>query len=170
MKHKLLAFSDALIQDDYILFGAIVLIFFLLIVTALLLRKKVALSIFIVIFSFLFLIVAPFVGYPTLHNYLYKHELTLTSQNKLQFTKAVVVFGKLKNTSKRDFLACKITAIVNKNTSNQYKNFIYTFKPIMKMSIIEEDIVIDNEIDFKIIVEPFTYSKDYNIILEADCR
>ena len=170
MKHKLLAFSDSLIKDDYIFFGAIVFIFFLLILTALLLRKKVGLSIFLVIFSFVFLIVSPFVGYPTLHNYLYKNELTLVSQNKLQFTKAVVVLGTLKNTSKRNFQACKITAIVNKHTSNKYKNYIYTFKPIMKMSIIEEDIVIDNEIDFKIIVEPFTYSKDYNITLEADCR
>ena len=128
------------------------------------------LAIFIVIFAFVFLLVAPFIGYSQMHKYLFKNELTLTSQKKLQYTKAVVVFGKLKNVSKLDFDACLITAVVNKSTSNKYKNYIYKFKPIMKMSIIEEDIVIGNEIDFKIIVEPFTYSKDYNISLEADCR
>ena len=170
MKHKLLAFSNSLIKDDYILFGAIVFIFFLLILSALLFRKKEGLSIFLVLFSFFFLVLSPFISYPILHNYLYENELTLVSQKKLQFTKAVVVLGKLKNISKRDFQSCQITANVNKHTSNKYKNYIYTFKPIMKMSIIEEDIVIDNEIDFKIIVEPFTYSKDYNITLGADCR
>ena len=170
MRQTLLGFSDSLIKYDYILFGSIVFLFFLLIIIALLFREKIRLSISIVTFAFIFLIVSPFVGYTQMHNYLFKNELTLTSQNKLQFTKAVVVFGKLKNLSKIDFQRCKITAIINKNTSNKYKNYIYTFKPIMKMSIIEEDIAIGNEIDFKIIVEPFTYEKDYNVVLKADCR
>lgn len=170
MREKLLAFADSLIKYDYMLFGSIVLIFFLLIVIALILRNNIRLSISIVVFAFIFLLVSPFVGYTQMHKYLFKNELTLSSQKKLQFTNAVVVFGKLKNTSKLDFKSCLITAFVNKRTSNKYKNYIYTFKPIMKMSILEEDIVIGNEIDFKIIVEPFTYSRDYNISLEADCR
>lgn len=170
MREKLLAFTDSLIKYDYILFGSIVLTFFLLIVIALILRKKIGLSIFIVIFAFIFLLVAPFVGYNLIHKHLFKNELTLSSQKKLQFTNAVVVFGKLKNTSKLDFESCLITAFVNKQTSNKLKNYILTFKPIMKMSIVEEDITIGNEIDFKIIVEPFTYSRDYNISLKADCR
>jgi len=170
MKHKILAFMDSLIKYDYILFGSIFLIFFIFIILALVLRKKAGLSIFLVIFSFIFLMVAPIVGYAKMHTYLFKNELTLTSEKKLQYTKAIVVFGKLKNTSQRDFSVCKVTAIVNKSSKNEYKNYIYTFKPIMKMSIIEEDIVMGNEIDFKIIVEPFTYKYDYNITLEADCR
>ena len=170
MKQKLLTFMDSLIQYDYILFGSIVFLFFLLIVIALVLRKKSGLSVSIVVIAFIFLIVSPFVGYTQLHNHLFKHQLTLSSQNKLQFTNAVVVFGKLKNLSSRDFESCEITAHVNRHTSNKLKNYIYTFKPIMKISIIEEDVVIDNEIDFKMIIEPFTYSKDYNITLKADCR
>jgi len=170
MKYKLANFIDSLIKYDYILFGSILLIFFILVVLALVLRKKATLSIFLVVFSFMFLLVSPIVGYAKLHSYLFKNILTLTSEKKLQFTKAVVVFGTLKNISQRDFKACQITAIVTRASKNKYKNYIYGFKPVMKMSIIEEDIVIENEIDFKIIVEPFTFKKDYNITLEADCR
>lgn len=170
MKHKLAAFIDSLIKYDYILFGTILFIFFTLVVLALVLRKKAGLSIFLVIFSFIFLLVSPIVGYAKLHSYLFKNTLTLTSQKKLQFTKAAVVFGTLQNDSKRNFTACQITAIATKASKNKFKNYIYQFKPFMKMSIIEEDIAKSEKIDFKIIIDPFTYKKDYNITLKADCR
>jgi hypothetical protein len=38
------------------------------------------------------------------------------------------------------------------------------------MSIIEEYIAVSETREFKIIVEPFTYSRDYNISLGADCK
>lgn len=170
MKQKIMAFIDSLIKYDYILFGSILAIFFVLILISLLYRKKIGVAVSIIIFAFVFLIVAPIVGYVQMHKYLFKHELTLTSQKKLQYTKAVVVFGKLKNTSNMDFQSCKITAGVNKITPSEFKNYIYSFKPIMKMSIVEEDIVIGNEIEFKMIIEPFTYPNDYDISLKAKCR
>jgi len=170
MKNKITSLLDGLITYDYILFGAILLIFILLIVFSLLLRRKKTLSLFLAIFSFIFLILSPFIGYSMMHNELFKNQTTLVSQKKLEFTKAIVVYGKLKNISARDFKSCLITAIVYKSSSNKLKNYLYGFKPLKKMSIIEEDIVMENEIDFKIIVSPFTYSKDYNITLEASCR
>jgi len=170
MKHKFIVFMDSLISYDYILFGSIFLIFFILVVLALVLRKKIGLSIFLILLAFVFLLVAPIAGYTKMHNTIFKKELTLVSQKKLQFTQAAVVFGTLKNVSKKDFQSCLITAIVTKKSTNKYKNYIYGFKPIKKMSIIEEDIIMGNEIEFKIIVDPFTYQKDFNIKLEADCR
>jgi len=170
MKEKVIAFMSSLISYDYMLFGSIFLIFFVLIILALLARKKVGFSVFLVIFAFLFLIITPFIGYTQMHNYLFKNEIKLTSEKKLQFTKAVVVLGSLKNTSKVDFKSCLITAIVTKASSNKYKEYIYLFKPIQKMSIMQEDIVIGDEINFKILVEPFTYKKKYHITLKANCR
>ncbi len=170
MKHKFIAFMDSLILYDYILFGFIFLLFFLFIVVALLLRAKPRFSLFLVIFSFLFLFIAPFVGYIQMHKYLFKNEITLVKQKKLQFTQAAIIWGKLKNISQRDFQSCKITAIFYKVSKNKYKNYIYSFKQIQKMSIIKEDIAQGSEIDFKIIVEPFTYAKAYNVKLKADCK
>ncbi len=170
MESKINKIISDLITYDYILFAAILLIFILLIVFSLLLRQKKVISIFLAIFAFIFLLVAPFLGYSIMHNKLFKKELTLISQKKLEFTKAVVVYGKLKNISNRDFNSCLITAITNRISSNKLKTFIYQFKPLKKMSIIEEDIVMGNEIYFKIIVSPFTYSGDFNTTLEASCR
>ena len=170
MKHKFIAFMDSLILYDYILFGSIFLLFFILILLALLLRAKPRISLFLVISSFLFLFIAPFVGYIQMHNYIFKKELSVVKQKKLQFTKAVIVWGQLKNSSQRDFQSCKITAIFHKASKNKYKNYIYSFKLIQQMSIIKKDITQGSKIDFKIIVDPFTYTKAYNIKLKADCR
>ena len=161
---------DSLISYDYILFGSIFLLFLLFIILALILRSKPRFSLFLIVFSFLLLFIAPFVGYVEMRKYLFRNEVTLIKQKKLQFTKAAVVWGKLKNISQRDFQSCKITAIVHKASKNKYKNYVYSFKSIQKMSIIKEGIAQGSEIEFKIIVEPFTYTKAYNITLKADCR
>jgi len=170
MNYKITSFIDGLITYDYILFGVILLVFILLIIFSVLLRKKKILSIFLSIFSFIFLLISPFVGYSIMHNELFKNQTTLVSQKKLNFTKAVVVYGKLKNISTRDFESCKITASIHKVSSNKLKEFIYKFKSLQKMSILEEDIIIANEINFKIVVSPFTYLGDFNTTLEANCR
>jgi len=170
MKNKITSFLDGLITYDYILFGGILLLFILMIVFSILLRKKKKLSLFLAIFSFIFLMVMPFIGYKIMHNELFKNQTILVSQKKLEFTKAVVVYGKLTNLSDIDFRSCLITATIYKSNSNIIKNYIYKLKPLKKMSIIEKEIVIGNEIDFKIIVSPFTYLGGFNTTLEASCR
>jgi len=112
----------------------------------------------------------PTLGYIEMHKYLYKNSTTLLSQKRLHFTKAIVVKGVLKNESKFDFKECKITATVFKKTKNKYKNYIYRLKPLKKMSILQKDVPKGQSRDFKIIVEPFTYPKDYDISVKADCR
>ena len=94
----------------------------------------------------------------------------LISQKRLSFTPAVVVNGTLINESKFDFSSCKITASAYKSSKNIIKKYIYPLKPLKKMSIIEENILKGQTREFKIIVEPFTYSKDYNISIKASCK
>jgi hypothetical protein len=105
-----------------------------------------------------------------MHQYLFKNETVLISQQRLNFTDAVVVYAKLKNISKRDFISCKVTATAYKVSGSELKNYLFKFKPIAKMSIIENDISIGDEREIKLIIEPFTYKNDYNISLGADCR
>jgi len=170
MKSKITAFIHGLITYDYILFGSAFGLFVLFIILAILLRKKIGFSIFLVLLSFTILTLGPTIGYVKLHEYLFKNSTKLISQKKLSFTNAIVVKGRLTNDSKMDFKSCKITAKVHKVSKNSLKNYIYQFKTIKKMSIIEENIIKDKSINFKIIVEPFTYSRDYNISLEAKCK
>ncbi|MEA3331319.1 MAG: DUF2393 family protein [Campylobacterota bacterium] len=170
MKAKITAFIDGLIIYDYVLFGVVFVLFILFIILAIMLRKKAGLAIFLAFFSFLLLFLAPTVGYVQMHKFLFKNSTELISQKKLSFTKAVVVKGTLKNESKFDFKSCKITASTYKVSGNSVKNFVLKLKPFKKMSILEYDILKGDVREFKIIVEPFTYSKDYNISIGASCK
>ncbi len=170
MKEKITVFIDNLILYDYILFGSVLLVFILLLLLSILLRRKVAVSVLLLLSAFALVFLGPTLGYIKMHQYLFKNKTELISQKKLHFTKAVVVKGLLSNESQFDFSECKITASAYKVSGNALKDFLFPFNPFKKMSIVEEDIPKGQNRDFKIIVEPFTYSKEYNISLEASCR
>ena len=170
MKAKITAFIENLIMYDYILFVSAFVLFILFIVLGIILRKRIGLAIFLILLAFGILIITPTFGYVKMHEFLFKNSITLISQKKLEFTKAIVVKGNIINESKFDFKNCLITAKVHKLSKNKYKNYILQFKTIQKSSIIEEDILKDEERNFKLFIEPFTYSKDYNLTIGAKCK
>lgn len=170
MKAKITTFINELITYDYILFGSVFGLFILFIILGIVLRRKTALAIFIILISFTILIVGPTVGYIKMHEYLFKNTTELISKQKLNFTQAVVVKGKITNESQRFFKSCKITASANKVSKNELKNYLYSFKSFANMSIVEQDIAVGQTREFKIIIAPFTYSKDFNISIGAKCK
>jgi len=170
MNSKITAFIDGLIIYDYILFGGAFVLFIIFIILGLVLRKKIGLAIFLILIAFSMLILTPTLGYAKMHEYLFKNTTTITKQKKLEFTEAIVINGNLVNESKYDFKSCKITANVHKVSKNEIKNYLLKFKTIQKMSIVEEDILKGETINFKMIVEPFTYKRDYNITIGANCK
>ena len=170
IKEKITVFINELVTYDYILFASVFALFLLFIILAIILRKKVALSIFLIIFSFLILTLGSTLGYIKMHEYLYKNSCELLSQKRLSFTPAIVVYGTITNESKFNFSSCKITASIYKSSKNIIKKYIYPLKPLKKMSILQENINKGETQEFKIIVEPFTYSKDYNISIKASCK
>lgn len=170
MQERITAFINDLISYDYILFGGSFVLFILFIILAIIVRKKVGFSLFLVLLSFTMLFVVPSVGYIKMHAYLFKNSTKITLQQKLVFTQAVVVKGNLTNESNFNFKSCKITANAYKVSGNAVKDFIFLYSPFQKMQIVEEDIKKGETRNFKIIVEPFTYSGDYNISIGADCK
>ncbi len=170
MIEKIEAFLDGLIVYDYILFGTLFSVFVLLMALGIILRRKIVLALVLILLSFILLGVGSVVGYTQMHKFLYKNSTSITSQKKLTFSEAVVVHGVVKNISKFDFESCVITACAYKVSSNPLKDYLFKFKPFSKMSILESDIPKGQEREFKLIIEPFTYSKEYNISIGADCR
>lgn len=170
MKLQLQAFLDSLIIYDYILFGVSFILFILFIILGIVLRKKILLAVFLILLAFVMLAVMPTLGRIEMHKFLFSNTTSLTSQKRLEFTDAIVVKGTLENSSKFNFSSCEITANVHKVSTNALKNYLFSFKTIKKMSIIEYDIAKAQTRDFKIIVEPFTYSRDYNLTLKAKCK
>lgn len=170
MNAKVTAFVDGLISYDYMLFiGSFVLFIFFIILT-ILLRKKVVLALIFLLLGFLTLLLGPTLGYVKMHEYLFKNSVTLESFKKLEFSEAVVVKGRVVNESEFDFTSCKVTASAYKVTKNEYKNYLLKLKPFKKRSMLTSSIPKGGFYDFKLFVEPFTYSKEYNISLEADCK
>jgi hypothetical protein len=170
MKLDATKFIDNLILQDYILFGSVFTLFVLFIILAIVLRKKLGLAIFFILLSICILFLGPTVGYIQMHKYLFKNKTIITHQKKLEFTKAVVIYGNITNESKFNFQECKIKASAYKVTKNEYRNYLLKFKPFKKMSIVEENIVKGETREFKMIMEPFTYSKDYNISIQGSCK
>jgi len=170
MKEKIQTFINGLISYDYMLFGGVFLLFLILIILSIVLRKKLGLSIFFMLFSFITLFVGPVIGYPVMHKLLFKNKITLISQKKLSFTPAVIVHGSIENSSNFDFKSCKITASVLKSSKNNFRRYLYSFKPLKKKTIIKLDIPKGKTKIFKIIIEPFKYKRDINISLKASCK
>jgi hypothetical protein len=163
-------FIHALSKFDYLLLGGIVIIFLIILILGIVLRKKNTLSIFLVIFSFIFLLSAPIAGYFKMHELLYKHTINIKSQKKLTFSKAVVIYGTIINESKLNFKSCTIKASIFKKDSNKIKNFLYQLKPFKKRSVTEKNISKKQTRKFKIIIEPFLYEKEYDFSVGAICR
>jgi hypothetical protein len=170
MRHQLKAFLNDLIMYDYVLFGGAFFLFFLLIILAIVVRKKLGFSIFLILLSLNILLLTPTLGYKLMHEYLFKNEITIIKEKKLEYTKAIVIKGSLLNSSNRDFKSCKIIASVHKSSSNKYRHYFLGFKSIQKMSTIELTIAKGETRNFKLIVSPFTYTKNYNITLKGKCK
>ncbi len=169
MKEKITAFINNLIIYDYVLFGSILLLFILFIILAILLRKKLGLSIFLVLFSFIFLLVSPFVAYKQMHEYLFVNELVLTTQKRLKFTEAIVIKGTISNISKFKSIDCQITATTHKVTGNKMKDMLFQYLPFKTATISENNITKGEIREFKMFIEPFRYKKDYNLSIDSGC-
>ncbi|MDK9692731.1 MAG: DUF2393 domain-containing protein [Sulfurimonas sp.] len=167
---KLSEFIKNLIIYDYILFGSLLALFLLFIILGIIFRHRLGVALFFIFLAFSLLLGGATFGYKAMHDYLFKNETVLLSQKKLSFTQAAVVYGTLKNVSKKDFKSCEVSATVYRVSGNIWKDTVRRLKPITKMSIVEENIAIDEERDIKIIIDPFTYGGDYNVTLGADCR
>lgn len=170
MSFSIATFIEELIVYDYILFGSTFFIFILLVIIAILKRNKTYMSIFLFLLAFSIAILSPTVIHTQMHKALFKNSVTITDKKELTYTNAVVVYAKIKNISDVDFSICKIKANAYKVSGNSIKDYLFKLNPFLTTSSIEYDIAKGEEVDFKVILEPFIYSKDYDISIGARCR
>jgi hypothetical protein len=171
MKAKITDFIHHLLVYDYLLFGGIFILFILLLALAIALRNKIVLAVFMVFFAFGVLTAGPLFGYILLHQHLFKHTIVIREIKALEFTEALLIKGDINNTSKRPFQECTLHAGVYKVTHNPYVDKLYPYFPFKKSSLkLTETIGAGKSAPFKLFVEPFRYTKDYNVTLKAECR
>lgn len=171
MKSAIIDFINRLLIYDYLLFGGVILLFILLLLLAVVLRERLAIAVVSVISAFLVLTAGSYVGYMVMHHYLFKHRVTLTEVRPLEFTQALLIRGTLTNLSRRTFTECTLSAGVFKVTHKPYIDPVYPYIPFKKSSLrLEETIKPGESVPFKLFVEPFRYTKDFNTTVKADCR
>lgn len=170
LKANLQAFVSTLHDYDYIMFGAVGALFLLLLLLAIVLRKRTITSLVLVLFALIIVVSGPIAGYAYVHSAVYKTEISELQVKKLEFTEALVIKGKLQNLGKQAYHKCTVSANAYKGASNFFEEMVYPLKPFQKVSILlEEDLNITQSLDFKLVMEPFTYSDEYNISMKANC-
>ena len=171
MKSTIIDFIDHLLIYDYLLFGGIILLFILLLLVAVVLRERLALGVFMVVTAFTVLTAGSYAGYIMMHQYLFKNKVSLSEVKALEFTEALLIRGEITNLSKRTFTECTLKTGVYKVTHKPYVDSIYPYFPFRKSSLhLKETIKPGETVPFKLFVEPFRYSKDYNTTVKAECR
>jgi hypothetical protein len=170
IKATLHNFIASLHLYDYIVFGISGALFILILLLAILLRRKAGLSITLVLLAFIILFALPVSGYNYIHGQLYKTELTNLNIKRLEFTEAIVIKGTITNKGKQDFHKCIISSQAYKGASGFLQELIYPLKPFQKVSIVkQEELGVDESLDFRLVMEPFTYTNEYNISMKVNC-
>ena len=170
-KVKLLDFFATLTMYDYGGFAVVFMLFILFLVLALIARKRVLLSILLILLAFGALFAGPYVVYTFVHSTLYKSSAKVTTAKKLHYTKTLVVKGEIHYLGKVDATRCKVRAkVFKKGGGNFVKSFANTIKPYKTRSTdVNKSFTKGATIPFKILVEPFKYEGDFNITLQTEC-
>jgi hypothetical protein len=99
-----------------------------------------------------------------------KVEIKDQNHTLLNFSKALVVTGKLYNLGKIDMHKCYIKTKILRQTDNKYLNILYNLKPIAKRTtILDENITRNSSKELKVVFEKFNYQKEYRVTLSAEC-
>ena len=172
LKLSLLTYIKHLSLYDYLAFTWLILTFLVLIVLAILIAKRSSvLSLLLVIFSLLFLVVAPMFIKLKLADSYRKASTEVTLVKRLTFSDSLIVEGIITNESKKDFSLCLVqTSVFRDTNATGIKAIVQTLKPLVNRSILlEQELQKENSMDFRSVFENFVYTGDFNATLKAEC-
>ena len=171
LKLSILTYIHNLGLYDYIAFTWLLITFFILLILAvIIIKKSTKLSMFLIIFSIIFLITGPFL----IKYYLGKTIRTVKIDNikfqKLNFSHTLIIDYSIKNKSKKPFKLCEIKTIIYKKSPSKIKLFLNQLKPIdFRTILVKEPIEPNNSINKRLVLDNFATSYDINISVDAQC-
>lgn len=171
MKKHIIEFLHTLSLYDYLLFGGIIFLFLFLLILSILFRHKQTLALLLVVLALIALLILPFGGYIALHALVYKHTITLTTVKDLTFTDALLIKGDINNTSKETFQECTLYIGVSKISPVKPLNKLYPYLPFRRQTmIIKGPIAPKGTQTFKLLIQPFHYTKRHSVTVLGHCR
>lgn len=164
-------FVNTLSIYEYAGFAVAFLLFLVFFFMAIAMRKKLGMMLLFLLFSFMILGISPIAIKYVVNTYMKKTEITLTTDKKLSYIDTVIIAGKLKNTGLMNYTKkCIISAKLVARSSNQLKQVAKEFKPLQKKEIVLYDpLPVGKEINFKIIIDHFEYTKPFKSVVKAEC-
>lgn len=171
MKTQIIDFLHTLNIYDYLLFGGILFLFLFLMILSMLFRHKQTLPLVLILFALITLLIAPVGGYITLHSLLYKHTISLQTVKDLTFTDALLIQGDLNNTSNQTFKECSLYIGVSKISPIEPLNKLYPYLPFRHQTItLTGPITPQSSQSFKLLIQPFHYTKRHSVTVRGQCR
>ncbi len=163
-------FVSAMTLYDYLGMALLVLFFIFFIVLAVSLRQKTAAAIFFSLLAFVTLLAGPFGVKEGFDELIRKTDTTISEYKKLNYSNALVVKGKLKNSGKIDFSRCKLHVRVLKVSDNKYMNYLNRLRPVAtKTQPLDKALAKGDDISFDVIIDNFTYQNDFNVTAKGEC-
>lgn len=172
LRAMLKSFLNLLTVYDYLAFGALFAFCVLLVLLGIMLRRLTFLSFVMTFLGFGALIVGPFFSYDFIRQTIYKSQIQVVKFKQLKFTKALVIDVRVANLSHKDFTRCNLTLSVYKKTddNSSFIERIRALRPLRKKRmVLEKNITAGLKSDVKIILEPFRYTKAFDIDLSGSC-
>ena len=171
LKASLTDYIHTLTVYDYAAFGWLLLLFIIILTLSILLsKKKPKLASFLIFLTFILMFIGPIAIKIFLDKTIRKVEIIDQNSTKLNFSKSLLITGKIENHGKINLHKCYVNTKVLKTSQNKYLNFLYNLKPIRKRTIVtESNISKDESEEFKVVFEKFNYKKDYSVTVSAEC-
>lgn len=171
MRTRIIDFLHTLTLYDYLLFGGILFFFLFLLILSILLRHKQNLAISLVLLAFITLLTAPIGGYIALHAIVFKYSVKLTTVKDLTYTNALLLQGDINNTSQQTFKECTLFVGVSKISDIKPLNKLYPYLPFRRQTITINGPIKPNESKtFKLLLQPFHYTKRHSVTVLGLCR
>lgn len=171
VKVSLTEYFNSLTLYDYSAFGWLFLVlFFLLIISVIIMSNKPKLASILIFTVFVLIILGP-ISIKIFLDTTIRHVVVVDKNHtELNFSKYLVVTGKIENRGKIKFHKCFVSAKVHNVSSNKYKNMLNFIKPMRKRTImLDANILQKEQKEFKVVFTDFDYGKKYSVDILAEC-
>ncbi len=171
LKFSILEYIQNLGLYDYLAFAWLFLTFLILIILSIIIMKKaIKTSMFVLLLSLILLLIGPFFIKHYLNKTLRRVDTRSIQFQKLNFSNTLIVNYKIKNLSKKSFKECEIHITVYRPSASKLKLFLNKLKPIeQKTILIKEPINANDFADKRFVFDNFSYNRDINVSVEAQC-
>jgi len=171
LKQRVLDYIHHLSTYDYIAYGwflGVMLGFLLLAV--ILAGKKPKTSTFFLFIVLLSIMIGPFGLKYGLDKTIRNAEIVDENITELPFSQNLVVLGAIQNSGKIDYQKCRVFVNVLRDDPNEYKQILYTFKPIRKKTIvIDQNINKGEQMKYKVVLGNFKSPYKYYVSQSVEC-